>query len=313
MKVYALVVAAGMSSRMGEFKPMLPIGEISAAQRVLSTLQQAGAQSVVVVTGNQAEKLEHHLARSGAIFLRNPDYAQTDMFRSVCIGLSFLRGKCERLLFTPVDVPLFTAGTARRLLESGADIACPLHDGEEGHPMMLNMAAGVADKLLAYRGGEGLRGAVIEAGLAKELVVVEDAGVRFDMDTPQDYARLLSYHNEQLLRPVLSLHLAREGLFFGPEAARFLSLIGETGSVRAACGCCGISYSKAWALLSDIERSYGETVVEKRRGGSRGGASRLTAAGGDLLRRYEACLLECQKEAERIFGKHFSVGDAKKE
>ena len=42
MQTAALIVAAGMSSRMGDFKPMLSIGSISVAQRVVATFQQAG-------------------------------------------------------------------------------------------------------------------------------------------------------------------------------------------------------------------------------------------------------------------------------
>ena len=46
MKTAALIVAAGMSSRMGNFKPMLNIGSISIAQRVVASLQQAGVDKI---------------------------------------------------------------------------------------------------------------------------------------------------------------------------------------------------------------------------------------------------------------------------
>ena len=122
MEIGAVIVAAGMSSRMGDFKPMLSIGEISVAQRVVATLRQAGAERVVVVTGYNADELERHLARSGAVFVRNENYRTTEMFDSALIGLKYMSGKCGRILFTPVDVPLFTAATVRRLLDSGADM-----------------------------------------------------------------------------------------------------------------------------------------------------------------------------------------------
>ena len=67
----ALIVAAGMSSRMGDFKPMLTIGEMSIAERVITTFQQAGVTRIVVVTGYQAELLERHLAGREVVFLRN--------------------------------------------------------------------------------------------------------------------------------------------------------------------------------------------------------------------------------------------------
>ena len=107
MEIGALIVAAGMSSRMGEFKPMLSIGSISVAQRVIATLNQAGVSKIVMVTGYNATMLERHLAGNGIIFLRNEAYETTQMFDSVKIGLAYLQDKCDKVLFTPVDVPLF--------------------------------------------------------------------------------------------------------------------------------------------------------------------------------------------------------------
>ena len=104
MEIGAVITAAGMSSRMGEFKPMLSIGTISIAQRVTATLRQAGAEKMVMVTGNNAEELERHLSKSRVIFLRNENYASTQMFDSAKIGLEYLRGKCDVVLFTPVGI-----------------------------------------------------------------------------------------------------------------------------------------------------------------------------------------------------------------
>ena len=123
MQTAALIVAAGMSSRMGDFKPMLSIGSITIAQRVIATFHQAGIEKIVMVTGYQAVTLERHLSGSGVIFLRNDRYETTQMFDSVKIGLEYLMDKCDRVLFTPVDVPLFTAETVRRLLDANAVLA----------------------------------------------------------------------------------------------------------------------------------------------------------------------------------------------
>ena len=155
METGAVVVAAGMSSRMGEFKPMLSIGSISIAQRVIATLRQAGASRIVVVTGYNAEELEWHLARSGVVFLRNERYETTHMFDSALIGLKYLRDKCRQVLFTPVDIPLFTSATAEALLASGAELACPVCGGSRGHPIL--MSAEVIDRIAGDSGEGGLR------------------------------------------------------------------------------------------------------------------------------------------------------------
>lgn len=74
--------------------------------------------------GYNAEELERHLASSGVVFLRNENYRTTHMFDSALIGLRYLRDKCRQVLFTPVDIPLFTAATVDALLTSGAELAC---------------------------------------------------------------------------------------------------------------------------------------------------------------------------------------------
>jgi choline kinase len=90
MQTAALIVAAGMSSRMGDFKPMLNIGSISIAKRIVANFHQAGISRIVVITGYKAETLEHHLSNEGLIFLRNENYAETDMVDSARIGLAYL-------------------------------------------------------------------------------------------------------------------------------------------------------------------------------------------------------------------------------
>ena len=106
MQTGALIVAAGKSSRMGDFKPMLQLGSISIAQRVINNFRQAGISKIVVVTGYRADVLERHLASNNVIFLRNEDYASTHMFDSVRIGLEYLKDKVDTVLLSfATEVP----------------------------------------------------------------------------------------------------------------------------------------------------------------------------------------------------------------
>ena len=194
MQFGAVIVAAGMSSRMGDFKPMLNIGSISIAQRIVATLHQAGVDRIVVVTGFNAQQLERHLANNGLVFLRNEAYATTQMFDSAKIGLGYLKDKCDRILFTPVDIPLFTALTVTQLMESGAELACPVCEGQTGHPLMI--ASSLVDAILADSGEGGLQGAIRRCGTEMKKIPVDDAGILHDADTPADYQALLEYHNE---------------------------------------------------------------------------------------------------------------------
>ncbi len=304
MKTGAVIVAAGMSSRMGAFKPMLQIGSISVAKRIVSTLQQAGAELVVVVTGNQADVLEKHLSRSGVVFIRNEDYASTQMFDSAKIGLDYIKDKCERILFTPVDVPLFTARTVSELYNSEADVVIPVCGGDEGHPLLMRSSA--VPVILSNDGGGGLRGALNASGLQIEYIEVEDEGVLYDMDTPSDYEELIKRHNSQLFRPVFSLCLAREDVFFGPEEAMLLRLIRETGSVKIACSRMKLSYSKGWKTLKKISLGVGAPVASSSQGGVYGGSTSLTEKGEWLLEHFTDYESDCRGYVEKSFEAHFA-------
>ena len=299
----ALIVAAGMSSRMGDFKPLLNIGSISIAQRVVATFQQAGVDKIVMITGYNATLLERHLSGNGVVFLRNEDYQTTQMFDSVCIGLRYLRDKCDRVLFTPVDIPLFTAATVRALLETDAPLACPAVDGETGHPTLID--ASLFDRILADPGDQGLRGALDRCGAELRLLPVEDRGVLHDADTPEDYKALLKYHNEQLVRPVLHVSLAREKVFFDSRTAMLLQLIDETQSVRSACQRMQMSYSSGWNVIRTLESQLRGTLIERSQGGAGGGKSSLTEEGKLLLARYEEYVDALREQAGELFERYF--------
>lgn len=303
MQTGVVIVAAGMSSRMGDFKPMLNIGSISIAQRIVATLQQAGISRIVMITGFNATTLERHLAGNNLIFLRNPDYETTQMFDSAKIGLEYLRDKCDRVLFTPVDIPLFTSATVQTILDSDAELACPVCGGETGHPIMIS--AGLIDAILSDSGEGGLKGALSRCGADMTPVPVRDAGVLHDADTPEDYKALLSYHNQQLVRPLVSVSLAKELPFFDDKIAMLLSLVDETSSVRTACQRMQISYSTGWNIIRTLESQFSRTLISRSQGGAGGGQSKLTDEGRQIIELFKSYENEVRSCANQLYNKYF--------
>ena len=138
MKTGAVIVAAGMSSHMHDFKPMLKIGGTTIVKRIITTLKLSGIDSIVLVTGNKAEQLEKHISHLGVICKRNERFLETQMFDSAKIGLEYLKYECERILFTPADIPLFSEKSIRKLLDSNSELACPSFQGILGHPLLIS-------------------------------------------------------------------------------------------------------------------------------------------------------------------------------
>ena len=303
MKKGAVIVASGLSRRTGEFIPMQKLGSISTVRRVVSTLQQAGAEPVVVVTGNQASLLERELSKTGVVFLHNKEYKTSQMFDSAKLGLEYIKDKCDIVFFTPSDAPLFTEQTLAKLLESDAEIAIPVCQGRQGHPVL--MKTSVISKVLSCESDDGLRGAMYASGAEIARVAVEDEGVLFFTEASGGFDELVEQHNRQLLRPEFALRLAREDVFFGPEEARFLGLIRDTGSVKLACAQLGLSYSKGWMLLKRINSGVGAPVVESIQGGTGGGCTELTEKGHWLMESFAAFDSDCREYAKKSFQKHF--------
>ena len=281
MQTGALIVAAGKSSRMGDFKPMLQLGSISIAQRVINNFRQAGISKIVVVTGYNADALERHLASNHVIFLRNEDYETTHMFDSVRIGLEYLKNKVDTVLFTPVDVPLFTAHTVTQMLSLGQPLVTPVCNGTPGHPILIRSS--LIESILSNDGNTGLKGAVEHCGTPMYCLNVEDPGIIHDADTPEDYAELLRAHNQSLIR----------------------SEIHETGSVRDACERMHISYSTSWNLIHTLESQLHEPLIIRSQGGVKGSHSELTPYGEEFLKRYARFSEETRTCSEAIFEKCF--------
>jgi hypothetical protein len=86
-KSAGLILAAGFSSRMGSFKPLLPIGDVTAIERVIDTLKKAGVHHIICVTGFQREQLSPVFAAHGVTEAFNPDFKR-GMFSSIKAGVA---------------------------------------------------------------------------------------------------------------------------------------------------------------------------------------------------------------------------------
>ncbi|MDR2053512.1 MAG: nucleotidyltransferase family protein [Treponema sp.] len=194
MKFGAVITAAGLSSRMGAFKPLLPLGGVPVIGRVIGALRKGGAGDIVVVTGRDAPLLEEALLPYGVGFIHNGDYARTDMFQSAALGFEFMAGRVDGLFFTPADIPLFAAVTVRllaeRLRQGDGHIVVPVCGGKKGHPVV--MLSSTARELARHKNSGGLRGAMDAYDGPKGTLEVDDQGILRDLDTPEDYRLLAS-------------------------------------------------------------------------------------------------------------------------
>lgn len=303
----AVITAAGMSSRMGDFKPMLKMGSLSVVLRIIANFQQAGVFPIVLVSGYRADELEKHVSGQGVICVRNDNYQDSEMIDSAAIGLNYILNKCSRTFITPVDIPLFTVNTVKKLMGRNAGIVKPVCNGKAGHPVLLSCR--IIPELLAEGKECGLNKAMLKFRADTDYVEVDDEGVLKDADTPEDYRNMVEYHNRQLLRPKVDISLVREGKILDKDGALLLHLIDYDGNVKSACKKLKISYSRAWNMIAAFESNLGFNLIERCPGGEYGGASRLTQKGRELLYKYETFTAKVRAFADKCFADYFGDGD----
>jgi molybdenum cofactor cytidylyltransferase len=190
--IAAIVLAAGFSSRMGAFKPLLPFGGRTVIGHVVASLREAGVRRIHVVTGHSALLLKMHLKSLGVKAVHNANYAE-GMFTSVQAGVASLPAQVEGFLLLPADVPLVRVQTIQRVhaVAAGLDAAIvhPTFRGERGHPPYVGRA--LFGEILKSDGEGGLRAVLTRHDAEAVSVPVIDRGCLQDMDCVGDYRRAL--------------------------------------------------------------------------------------------------------------------------
>lgn len=301
-KTGGLILAAG-SGADTEFEPLVKIGNISVLSRIYKTFKKAQIDPIVVVTGNLVEEVESELPPGFVIFLHNDKYQNSEMFDSVKIGLDYLKDKCEQVILTPGDIPMFTKGTIEQLIQSQAAIVSPVYHGKPGHPILINSR--YIPKILSYTGVGGLNKAILSLNEKQTWINVVDEGILYDGNNKGDLSRLVSRHNQQIDHVDITIRLSKEKIYFDVRTKMLLLLISETDSVKKACEKMGISNSTAWSMINKVEEALGHPIVQRRHGGSFGGKSSITDEGLAFLEKYEWLVESVRKfandEYERIY------------
>jgi molybdenum cofactor cytidylyltransferase len=200
IRVYGLVPAAGKSERMGRPKLTLGLGDASVIQRVVRALEGGGADHVFVVAPPVPEAgsvvLANHARVEGAWVVHCPQ-PTPDMRATVEVGLDELSHGLvpppDGLLLCPGDSPRISAGLVKQVLArfrlDPTRVVVPVHAGKKGHPVALPWA--LARAIPGLPAGVGINALVESEGDRVVRLEVDDPGAVIDLDTPEDYRRLV--------------------------------------------------------------------------------------------------------------------------
>jgi molybdenum cofactor cytidylyltransferase len=189
--IAGVILAAGMSRRMGGFKPLLNFRGMPLLAHVLAGARASGLAPLCLVLGHRATEIQAQLDLAGMDVVVNGDFAQGQA-GSLKAGLKAVRSRCQAAMFLLGDQPLITGRLIDTLieahLEGKAAITLPVFEGQRGNPVIV--AARLFPELERLRGDTGAR-ALFKAHETEILrVTVDDAAILIDVDYPADYARM---------------------------------------------------------------------------------------------------------------------------
>ena len=189
MRLAAVVLAAGKSSRMGENKLLLEVAGRTVLDRLLDTLDDPAVDEAFVVLGHRPEELAPIVGAHRAEAVMNPNYedGMTSSFKSglgrvtsdgVFLILGDQLGLRNELLSLMAD-----------RMENDADalIVSPVHEGKKGHPVLFRRA--LFAEILGLGPDETMRD-VVQRHENAHALVEGDIWCTLDMDTPEEFERI---------------------------------------------------------------------------------------------------------------------------
>lgn len=192
--VAGIILAAGEGSRMGRTKQLLPFRGRTMLECVVESALASSLHRVIVVLGHQADAIEPLLKERGVTIAMNPGYDKGQS-SSLKAGLRALTEESEAALFLLGDQPLITTATIDLILAayeaSPSPIVQPVFAGRRGNPVLFSRETFA--RIEALNADSGAR-ALFDGYAGRILTVpVSDPSIHFDIDTEEDYRRLLNF------------------------------------------------------------------------------------------------------------------------
>ena len=188
--VAGIVLAAGMSTRMGELKQLLPFAQKPTIHWIVETLCES-LESVVVVLGHRSGEIATVLANSPVQCVINSDY-KLGMLSSVKCALQTL-GRSADYLICLGDQPRLDKRVVELVLAAAENSECgiciPTFNGKRGHPILIKNA--YRTEIMGLDLNNGLNN--VTRGHPDDTceIPIDIASILDDMDTPEDYQREL--------------------------------------------------------------------------------------------------------------------------
>ena len=197
-RVTAIILAAGLSKRLGRNKLLLPLGGEAVIRKTAKAVLASAVSEVILVTGHEEAMVKGAVEDLDVRLTHNPRYAEGQS-TSMIAGIEAAHEAAEAYLFVLGDQPLLTPGIVNGVISlfeksrPDALVAAPTFEGRRGNPALFSST--LKDELLRTSGDAGGRGIIrrLETESPGRIVFLElpNDDIFLDIDTEEDYEFML--------------------------------------------------------------------------------------------------------------------------
>lgn len=195
--IVGIILAAGSSSRLGRPKQLLPLGDRPVLAHTLANATSSVLDGLLVVLGHEATMIEAQIDFGQARVVLNEAYREGQS-TSLRAGLDALSHDTAAALFILGDQPLIGPAVLDALIDAyrrtAAPIVMPTYDGVRGNPVLI--ARALFPELDRISGDQGARGVIRAHAAEVHDVPIPGPPPTDDLDTQEDYDRLLARYAE---------------------------------------------------------------------------------------------------------------------
>jgi molybdenum cofactor cytidylyltransferase len=184
MKIFAIVLAAGKSSRMGSNKLLLQLNNKLIIEHILEKLTNF---ETVVVTGYLSEEITDIVKCYGVKTIHNPEY-EYGMITSFQAGLRVTPDDIDAVFIVLGDTFGFKKSLLDEMIQkmesSTILLVSPIFEGKRGHPVLVDRK--LFSEFLNIKEGQTMKDIILRHE-NNHAYVDGDIWTRIDLDTPEDY------------------------------------------------------------------------------------------------------------------------------
>ena len=176
-----IIPAAGLSKRMLQWKPLLPLYHKTIIEWSVSNAIAGGCR-VILVVGTNGKRLQQLFSNNDTLtIIENQNY-QEGLLSSIKVGLS--KVKTSHFFISLADMPFILPDIYQKLQKfKSTKVIFPIFQGKTGHPVLIPNV--FTNKIHRFQNNNGLKPLLVK--LPHQTVSISSQGVLIDIDTPENY------------------------------------------------------------------------------------------------------------------------------